>query len=134
MKESDTKERNLVKRSTNRRFQLCGRQLHQMLTVVCSNRRGKRSVKETEGSIGMYVLLEYLSRETSVTQKILKLTIIYQIYLKISDDLFTSIYRPYSDLDYEPPLTFSNGYAYSNGSPLENFFETSYQVSFRGCS
>ena len=65
MKESDTKERNLVKRSTNRRFQLCGRQLHQMLTVVCSNRRGKRSVKETEGSIGMYVLLEYLSRDTS---------------------------------------------------------------------
>lgn len=94
MKRSDTNERNIVKRSTSRRFQLCGRQLHQMLTVVCSNRRGKRSAKETEGSI---------------------------------DDLFTSIYRPYSDLDYEPPLTFSNGYAYSNGSPLENFFETSYQ-------
>ena len=43
--------------------------------------------------------------------------------------MFTSIYRPYSDLDYEPSLTFSNGHGYSNGSPLENYFETSYQVS-----
>ena len=47
----------------------------------------------------------------------------------VSDDMFTSIYRPNSDLDYEPSLTFSNGYGYSNGSPLENYFETSYQVS-----
>jgi len=94
LKDSETSKRSLVKRSTNRRFQLCGRQLHQMLTVVCSNRRGKRSAKETEGSI---------------------------------DDLFTSIYRPYSDLDYEPSLTFGNGIAYSNGSPLESYFETSYQ-------
>jgi len=46
------KERNLVKRSSgNRRFQLCGRQLHQMLAVVCNNGRGKRSAKETEGSL-----------------------------------------------------------------------------------
>jgi len=94
LKPSHSNERNLSKRSTNRRFQLCGRQLHQMLTVVCSNRRGKRSTMETEGSI---------------------------------DDMFTSIYRPNSDLDYEPSLTFSNGYGYSNGSPLENYFETSYQ-------
>ena len=53
----------LVKRSSNtRRFQLCGRQLHQMLAVVCNNGRGKRSAsntgsekrnaKETEGSFG----------------------------------------------------------------------------------
>jgi len=93
LKSSPPNGRSLVKRS-NRRFQLCGRQLHQMLTVVCSNRRGKRSTMETEGSI---------------------------------DDMFTSIYRPYSDLDYEPSLTFSNGHGYSNGSPLENYFETSYQ-------
>ena len=43
--------------------------------------------------------------------------------------MFTSLYRPYSDLEYEPSLTYSNGYGYSNGSPLENYFETSYQVS-----
>ena len=53
LKPSHSNERNLSKRSTNRRFQLCGRQLHQMLTVVCSNRRGKRSTMETEGSIGV---------------------------------------------------------------------------------
>jgi len=94
LKPSPPNDRSLVKRSTNRRFQLCGRQLHQMLTVVCSNRRGKRSTMETEGSI---------------------------------DDMFTSIYRPYSNLEYEPSLTYSNGYGYSNGSPLENYFETSYQ-------
>ena len=52
LKPSPPNDRSLVKRSTNRRFQLCGRQLHQMLTVVCSNRRGKRSTMETEGSIG----------------------------------------------------------------------------------
>ena len=52
------KERNLVKRSSgNRRFQLCGRQLHQMLAVVCNGGRGKRSAKETEETLGNYKLM-----------------------------------------------------------------------------
>lgn len=88
------KERILVKRSSNsRRFQLCGRQLHQMLAVVCNNGRGKRSAKETEGTI---------------------------------DDLYTSIYRPYSDTEYDISMTYGNGWLASD-SPLEKLFGTSFQ-------
>lgn len=88
------KARILVKRSSSRRFQLCGRQLHQMLAVVCNRTgRGKRNAKETEGSI---------------------------------DDLYTSIYRPLSDLDYDIPVTYGNGWL-ASGSPLEKLFGTSFQ-------
>ena len=127
LKDSDTNKRSVVKRSTNRRFQLCGRQLHQMLTVVCSNRRGKRSAKETEGSIGVFQI-SWQGYDSIFL--IISLVCLYQICFKISDDLFTSIYRPYSDLDYEPSLTFGSGFTYSNGSPLESYFETSYQVKY----
>ena len=40
---------------SNARFQLCGRQLHQMLAVVCTRTgagRRKRSAQETDGAIG----------------------------------------------------------------------------------
>ena len=43
--------------------------------------------------------------------------------------MFASINRPYSELDNEPSLTFYNWYSNSIGSPLENDFDISYQVS-----
>ena len=47
--------KNLAKRSTNRRYRLCGQQLHQMLAMIC-NHRGKRSVEETPAATGIYCL------------------------------------------------------------------------------
>lgn len=93
------KDRIPAKRSkrSNARFQLCGRQLHQMLAVVCTRTgagRSKRSAQETDGAI---------------------------------DEFYTTIYRPYEDIDYNTPMTYEDGL-----SPSEVLLDRIFGESLQG--
>jgi hypothetical protein len=79
-------------------IQLCGRQLHQMLAVLCNTRTGagrrKRSAQETDEAV---------------------------------DEFYTTMYRPYEDIDYNMPLTYEDGL-----SPSEVLLDRIFGESLQG--
>ena len=102
-----------------------------MLAVVCTRTgagRRKRSAQETDGAIGRSHYTHILSPKWFRLQIFLHwLNVTFsQLFL---DEFYTTIYRPYEDIDYNMPMTYEDGL-----SPSEVLLDRIFGESLQVCS
>ena len=102
-----------------------------MLAVVCTRTgagRRKRSAQETDGAIGRSHYTHILSPKWFRLQIFLHwLNVTFsQLFL---DEFYTTIYRPYEDIDYNMPTTYEDGL-----SPSEVLLDRIFGESLQVCS